>query len=143
MEYHKGNKNIVLDNTELKQTVYVYKCTDCVIQVKGKVNSITLDQCKKTAIVFEDLVSSLEFVNCQSMQGQVLGRVPTISIDKTDGCMVYLSENSLDTEIVSAKSSEMNVLVPQGGGDFKEFALPEQFKTKWNGKAMVTEQTDL
>lgn len=143
VEYHQGNKNIVLDNTELKQTAYVYKCVDCVVQIKGKINSITLDQCKKTAIVFEDLVSSLEFVNCQSMQGQALGKVPTISIDKTDGCMVYLSKESLDTEIVTAKSSEMNILVPVGDGDFKEFALPEQFKTTWNGKTMVTEQTDI
>ena len=32
----------MLDHTELKQTVYIYKCTNSVIQVKGKVNSITL-----------------------------------------------------------------------------------------------------
>ena len=49
---------------------------------------------------------------------QVTGKVPTISIDKTDGCMVYLSDKSLDVEIVTAKSSEMNVLVPVGDGDY-------------------------
>lgn len=48
----------------------------------------------------------------------MLGKVPTISIDKTDGCMVYLSNQSLDAEIVTAKSSEMNVLIPAGDGDF-------------------------
>lgn len=47
-----------------------------------------------------------------------MGKVPTISINKTDGCHVYLSSTSLDTEIVSAKSSEMNVLVPGEGGDY-------------------------
>lgn len=47
-----------------------------------------------------------------------MGKVPTISINKTDGCHVYLSKNSLDCEIVSAKSSEMNVLIPAEGGDF-------------------------
>ncbi|KAH9498560.1 F-actin-capping protein subunit beta [Bulinus truncatus] len=133
VEYHKDNKNIILDNTEIKQTVYVYKCEGSVIQVKGKVNSIILDSCKKTAVVFDDLVSSVEFVNCQSMQAQVTGKVPTLSIDKTDGCLVYLSPLSLDVEIVTAKSSEMNILVPQGDGDYKEFALPEQFKSKYDG----------
>lgn len=49
---------------------------------------------------------------------QVMGKVPTISINKTDGCHVYLSKDSLDCEIVSAKSSEMNVLIPAEGGDF-------------------------
>lgn len=43
-----------------------------------------------------------------------MGKVPTISINKTEGCHLYLSEDALDCEIVSAKSSEMNVLVPQG-----------------------------
>lgn len=47
-----------------------------------------------------------------------MGKVPTISIDKTDGCLIYLSKDSLDTEIVTAKSSEMNVLVPKDDGDF-------------------------
>lgn len=47
-----------------------------------------------------------------------MGKVPTISINKTDGCHVYLSKSSLGCEIVSAKSSEMNVLVPTDNGDF-------------------------
>lgn len=54
---------------------------------------------------------------------QVLGKVPTISIDKTDGCQMYLSPESLNVEIVSSKSSEMNVLVPQGNGDFVSLVL--------------------
>lgn len=47
-----------------------------------------------------------------------MGKVPTISINKTDGCHVYLSKDSLSCEIVSAKSSEMNVLVPGSDGEF-------------------------
>lgn len=43
----------------------------------------------------------------------MLGRVPTISINKTEGCQVYLSKDSLNCDIVSAKSSEMNILIPQ------------------------------
>lgn len=53
----------------------------------------------------------------------MLGKVPTISIDKTDGCQMYLSPESLNVEIVSSKSSEMNVLVPQGNGDFVRLVL--------------------
>ena len=47
-----------------------------------------------------------------------MGKVPTISVNKTDGCHIYLSKDSLSCEIVSAKSSEMNVLVPGNDGDF-------------------------
>lgn len=49
---------------------------------------------------------------------KVLGKVPTISINKTEGCQVYLSKDSLHCDIVSAKSSEMNILVPQDNDEF-------------------------
>lgn len=42
-----------------------------------------------------------------------MGTVPTISINKTEGCQVYLSKESLNCDIVSAKSSEMNIMIPQ------------------------------
>ena len=39
--------------------------------------------------------------------------VPTISVEKTDGCQMYLSKEAAEkTEIITAKSSEMNVLAP-------------------------------
>lgn len=142
VEYQKGNRNLVIDNTELKQTVYAFKCVDSTITVKGKINSIILDSCKKVGIVFDDVLSSLEFVNCQSVQGQVQGTMPTVSIDKTDGCMIYLSKDSLNCEIITSKSSEMNILVPKDDGDFTEFPLPEQFKTIYDGKKFVTNCTD-
>lgn len=122
-EYQKGNHQLVVENAEMNNVVYVFKCTDSTLVVKGKVNSIFLDSCKKTAVVFDSVVSSIEFVNCQSVQMQVLGTVPTISIDKTDGCQIYLSQDSMNVEIVSSKSSEMNVLIPTGSGDFVSFRL--------------------
>lgn len=56
--------------------------------------------------------------SCVDLPAQVMGKVPTISINKTDGCHVYLSSDSLKCEIISAKSSEMNVLVPGKDGEF-------------------------
>ncbi|XP_014662087.1 PREDICTED: adenylyl cyclase-associated protein 1-like [Priapulus caudatus] len=138
IENQKDNSNLVVDKTELKQVVYVYNCTNCTVQVKGKVNSITLDKCKKVGLVFENALSSAEVVNCQRTQLQVTGKVPTIVIDKTDGVQIYLSKESMDVEIVSAKSSEMNISIPQDDGEYNEYAIPEQYKTIWNGKQLVT-----
>ncbi|GAB1606812.1 adenylyl cyclase-associated protein 1-like isoform X3 [Argonauta hians] len=140
IEYQKNNSGISLTDTNMKQTVYIYKCHSSVVKVAGKVNSIVVDNCTKCGIVFDDVISSIEFINCSSVQSQVTGKVPTVNIEKTDGCMVYLSATSLDTEIITAKSSEVNVLVPKDdGGDYTEFFIPEQFKSTWNGKAMTTE----
>jgi len=138
VEYQKNQTNLVISDTEMRQTVYIFKCEGSTIQVKGKVNSITLDSCKKTSVVFDSVVSAVEFINCQSVQMQVLTKVPTISIDKTDGCQIYLNSASLDVPIVSAKSSEMNVLVPKADGDYVEYPIPEQFKTTYNGKGLTT-----
>jgi len=45
------------------------------------------------------------------------GSVPTISIDNTSGCQLYLSKESLDTSITTAKSSEINALIPDANSD--------------------------
>lgn len=44
--------------------------------------------------------------------------MPTISIDKTDGCQMFLGAQSADcVQIVSAKSSEMNVVLVDNVSD--------------------------
>jgi adenylyl cyclase-associated protein len=145
VEYQQGRNDLIIDQTDLKQTVYVYQCRDCTITVKGKVNSILIDSCTKVGLLFDDVLSTVEFINSKSVQMQVLGRVPTVAIEKTDSCQVYLSRNSLDTEIVSSKSSAMNVLVPKADDDdFVEHPVPEQFKTVVNltTRKLVTQPTE-
>ncbi|XP_044280879.1 adenylyl cyclase-associated protein 1 isoform X2 [Varanus komodoensis] len=143
VENQEDASNLVISETELKQVVYVYKCMNSTLHIKGKINSITLDSCKQLGLVFDDVVGIVDIINSRNVKVQVMGKVPTMSINKTDGCHVYLSKSSLDCEIVSAKSSEMNVLVPTGSGDFTEFPIPEQFKTVWNGKKLVTTVTEI
>ena len=43
--------------------------------------------------------------------------VPTISVEKTDGCQMYLGKG-IKPEIITAKSSEMNVIIPTDGDDY-------------------------
>lgn len=139
IEYQKGNTGLLVDDAEMNNVVYMFRCENSTLTVKGKINSVVMDSCKKCSLVFDSLVASAEFVNCQSVQMQVLGKVPTISIDKTDGCQMYLSADSLEVEIVSSKSSEMNVMIPKGtNGDYSEQPIPEQFKTIIKGKSLNT-----
>ena len=147
VEYQTGRADLLIVDTEIKQTVYVYQCRDCTLTVKGKVNSILIDSCSRVGLLFDDVLSTVEFINSRSVQMQVQGRVPTVAIEKTDGCQVYLSPGSLDTEIVHSKSSNMNVLIPseKDEGDFVEHPVPEQFKTVINGQTrkLVTTQTEI
>ena len=58
------------------------------MQVKGKVNALSVDSCQRLGVVFEDLVSSCELINSSRIQVQVTGVVPSIAIDKCDGVQV-------------------------------------------------------
>ncbi|KAM9416038.1 adenylyl cyclase-associated protein 2 isoform 1-T2 [Salvelinus alpinus] len=142
VEYFDQAHDLVIEEPELRQVAYVFGCSNSTLQIKGKINSIIVDNCKKLGLVFDNVVGIMEVINSKDIKLQVMGRVPTISINKTEGCQVYLSKDALDCEIISAKSSEMNILVPQDD-DYREFPVPEQFKTVWDGSKLVTEPTEI
>ena len=142
IEYQEDRNDLVISETELRQVAYIFKCNKSTLQIKGKINSIIVDNCKKFGLVFGNAVGIVEVINSKDIQMQVMGRVPTISINKTEGCHIYLSEDALDCDIVSAKSSEMNILIPRDG-DYREFPVPEQFKTAWDGSKLVTEPAEI
>lgn len=141
VEFQDGNKNIEINQTEPKQAVYIYKSDNSVIKINGKVNSIAIDGCNKTGIVFQDAISSVEAVNSNSIEIQVLKNVPSVTIDKCSGVQIYLSKDSLHTEVVTSKSDQMNVLIPgaKEGDDLIELPVPEQYKTLVKGNRLVTE----
>ncbi|KAA0036607.1 hypothetical protein IC582_001643 [Cucumis melo] len=129
IEHQIGKKDLVISDCDSKQSVYIYGCKDSVLQVQGKVNNITIDKCSKTGVVFTDVVAACEVVNCNGIEIQCQGSAPTISVDNTGGCQLYLSNDSLKASITTAKSSEINVLVrgSDPDGDWVEHALPQQF----------------
>merc|ERR1719237_1793583 len=141
VEYQKNNDCVVIGETEPNQSVYLFKCENSTVQVGGKCSNIIMDQCKKVGLVYQDVVAGVEVINCQSVKLQVLGAVPTISVDKTDGCQMFLSKDSLHVDIITAKSSEMNVMIPNGD-EFVEQPLPEQFRTQVDGLKLKTAPTE-
>lgn len=141
VENHDGGEHVI-DATDFKQTVYIYKTDNAVIRINNKINAVTLDSCKKTSVVFDNAIASLEIVNCNSVRVQITIKVPSITVDKTSGCILYLSKDGLDTEIYTSKSDEMNVVIPNPteGEDPIETPIPEQFLTKVKDrKTLVTE----
>ncbi|CAF5210190.1 unnamed protein product, partial [Rotaria magnacalcarata] len=139
VEYQTGKHDLRITETNMRHCIYIFKCTNSTITVEGKVNSIVLDQCTKVGLQFTSVVSLVEFINCKSMKAQVTERVPTIQIEKTDGCHIYLSSISLDTQFITSKSSEMSVNIPIDDGEYKEYPIAEQFKTYFkDDKQLVT-----
>ena len=111
--------------------------------MNGKFSGITIDGCNGVAVVLNLAIFYTEVKNSQSIQVRILGKCPAVFIDNTDGCQVYLSEESISAEFITTKSSAMNVLIPDGNGKLTENAIPEHFKTTWDGMYLVTDCTDI
>ncbi|KAG0144922.1 hypothetical protein CROQUDRAFT_659362 [Cronartium quercuum f. sp. fusiforme G11] len=144
IEYHENSSSIVVENTEINQIVNIFGCKNSTILIKGKVNAITLVSCTKTSVLLDSVVSSISITSSPSFTVQVLGKCPTVMIDATDGGQIYLSKDSLDVEIVTAKTSALNVSLPTGDeeGVFVERAMPEQLKTVVVDGKLVTSVLD-
>merc|ERR1712063_133153 len=137
-EFQDDNNSLVIEETEPKHTVYLYKNDNCVVNVKGnKINSICIDSCNKCGIVFNNAIAVVEVVNCNRVEIQCQGKVPSFAIDKCSSIQVILSKECLDTEIVTSKSDQVNVLIPDGD-DLSELAVPEQYKTTIVDNKLVT-----
>eukprot|EP00560_Eucampia_antarctica_P003052 CAMPEP_0197831678 /NCGR_PEP_ID=MMETSP1437-20131217/11514_1 /TAXON_ID=49252 ORGANISM="Eucampia antarctica, Strain CCMP1452" /NCGR_SAMPLE_ID=MMETSP1437 /ASSEMBLY_ACC=CAM_ASM_001096 /LENGTH=483 /DNA_ID=CAMNT_0043434699 /DNA_START=65 /DNA_END=1516 /DNA_ORIENTATION=- len=130
---------------DTKEQAYIYRCENATIILKGKIKGLVLDSCTNCSVVFDSAISSCEVVNCKKVQIQTLGICPSFAIDKTDGCMVYLSKESLSvSSFVTSKSIEMNVSWPdEATGDQKEAPIPEQFVHKFVGGSISSEVSDL
>lgn len=84
----------------------------------------------------------MDTVNSSRIQIQITGKCPTAVVDKTDGYQLYLSNECHDLELLSAKSSEMNVLIMNQAGEYFEMPVSEQFKTSIKAGKLVTEAVE-
>ncbi|KAG2182162.1 hypothetical protein INT43_007089 [Umbelopsis isabellina] len=141
VEGHEGSNDITIEG-EINHAVYIYGCKNSTIRIKGKVNAVTMDSCTKCGLAVDTIVSTVDLVNCKSFGLQIFNVTPTIVIDKCDGGQLYLSKTCLDVEVLTAKTSAVNILVPENDNEdaeFTELPVPEQLKsTIVNGKVVTT-----
>lgn len=134
VEFQPEGAKITVAVKSPREAVYIYQCGKCTVEVKGKFKSLTLVSCNKTQVGFDDLISVCEINSCKSVKLQSYGQCPSVCIDKTDGCYVYLSAKSLDCTFTCAKISECNVSWPDPNSEDKDLPdwvdkpIPEQYK---------------
>eukprot|EP01083_Nonionella_stella_P183347 662287_1 len=142
LEFHQTGDVRVPEGASIKQNVYIFRCGECIVRVPEKVKAVTVDGCKKTRVIVNSVVSTVEVVNCQSVTIIVSGKVNSFAVDKTAGCQLWLSADTVaaDPAIVTSNISEMNIQVPGADKDADpvEIPVPEQFLTKIKGTASDT-----
>lgn len=139
-------ETITLDDVTMKQSICVINCKNTTIRLGNKVKSVSVDGCERVAVVTKDVLSVVELVNSDRCQIQADGKVLMVSVDKCNGFGLWLNKESIECEIVTSKSSEMNVTIPDDQGDEMdtiELPIPEQFVTKIAGRKCKTEVSSL
>ncbi|KAG9845230.1 adenylate cyclase-associated protein, partial [Aureobasidium melanogenum] len=123
------------------QSILITKCKNATIRLVGKANAISIDNSPRTNLVIDDLISSVDVIKCPNFALQVLGTLPTVMLDQVDGASIYLSKESLNTEIYTSKCASINVNLPPQTeqDDYKECPLPEQFRTFIKDGKLVSE----
>ncbi|EPQ58427.1 cyclase-associated protein [Gloeophyllum trabeum ATCC 11539] len=141
IEYQENESALTVDNTEISHTVNLFGCKNTTVQIKGKVNAVTMVNCTKTSVLVENVISSVSVTKSPSFAIQITGKAPTIQLDSTDSGQIYISKDCLDVEITTAKCSAINVNVPVEGeeeGVFGEQPIPEMLKTTVKDGKLVT-----
>jgi adenylyl cyclase-associated protein len=140
IENFESPAEIVEIEAELNHTVLVSRCKNTTVRIVGKTNAISVDNCARTSLIVDSLVSSVDVIKCPNFAIQVLGALPTILLDQVDGATVYLGKESLATEVFTSKCSSININLPQeDDGDYSENAVPEQIRSFIRGGKVVSE----
>jgi adenylyl cyclase-associated protein len=126
---------------EQNQSILITKCKGATIRIHGKANAISIDNSPKVSLILDSLVSSLDVIKCPSFALQVIDTIPTVLLDQVDGAQIYLSKESLGTEVFTSKCSSINVNLPPETeeDDYREEPIPEQFRSYVKGGKLITE----
>jgi adenylyl cyclase-associated protein len=144
-----NRKDLELEEQEcgMKKGVMIENSDNCVYQIKGKVKTVLISNCKSVGVIVQDVVSSVDVVNCAKIQIQAVGKVPSVQIDKTDGCEIYLMTAGTydDLLIATAKSQDMTITFPdpKNPEDYKMEAIPHQFVHRLQSGKVVSEVSEL
>lgn len=140
--FENTQSDIIEISAELNQSILISKCNKCVLKVSGKANAISIDNCAGLSILVDSLVSSIDVIKATKFQVQIDGVVPTLLLDQVDGAQIYLSDESIGTEIFTSKCSALNVVIPpqdDEDDDSKELPFPEQIRSVVRNGILVSE----
>ena len=143
VENHENTgADVVEIQAQRSHSIQISKCNKAVIKVVGKANAISIDNCTGLSILVDSLVSSLDVIKSPKFQVQVDGVVPTILLDQVDAATIYLGPRSLGTEVLTSRTTGVNVVIPPkdgADGDDKECPLAEQIRSVVRDGVVVSE----
>ena len=142
IENFEGPSDEVIEiDARISHSILISRCTKTTIRVLNKANAISIDSSSQVSLIIDSLVSAVDVIKTPRFELQVIGTLPTIMLDQVDGASIYLSRESLGTEIFTSKCTAVNVNVPgmTDEDDYRECPVPEQLKTVVRNGVVVSE----
>jgi len=139
---YNGDANLSVDAKSPGDSISVHNCSSSVLKVNGKITNISVAGCLDCGFVLDSVISGFESVNCKKLQIEARQSIPQIMLDKSQSVTIYLSAESLTTQIITSLTEEVNVVVPRDGEEDLELAIPVQFLTRLVGGRLVTGPTE-
>jgi len=143
--YNEGQ--ITIDKADMKSNVYIAKCDDTTFTIPAKVKSVTMDSCVKCILIVNEVISTIEVVNCKSVTLYLQDKAPSMTVDKTQSPRIVLSKKAFDCnpDIYTSNITAMNVEIPgvNEKDDNVELPIPEQFLTKINPQTRAITTTEV
>lgn len=140
-ENYENEPELVITETEINQSVFIFRCKNTTINIKGKVNTISVMECAKTNVLADSLVSSVDIIKSTGFALQILHQIPTVLVDQCDGGVIYIPKESLNVEVFTTKTTALNICIPEAGddSDYAERPVPEQLKHTIKNGLLVSE----
>jgi adenylyl cyclase-associated protein len=141
LENFENHDSVIEIDAKITHSILITRCHKTTIRITNKANAISIDSSSQVSVIIDSLVSSVDVIKSAKFAIQVLGTLPTIMLDQVDGAIIYLSKESLGTEVFSSKCTSININVPGKTEDdgYKECAVPEQIKTVIKNGVAVSE----
>lgn len=137
---------IIITPESMSQAVIIEDCENVKVRVEGKVTAVSVNRCKRLTLQVGDIVSNVEAMSTTRSDFILLGTVPTVVLDSSEGIRLLLNEQSRNTQVLSSKCAEINLvisaqLINKATDDVEEqteIALPFQFKSVLNEDGTVS-----
>lgn len=135
--YMKQSEPVLIADLQQQSSVLIMDCMEAIFQLPAsKITAVQIDKCISVGVVVEgDVIASLDVVNSRKCQVETSGHLPILNIDCCDGLTVHLlSVKSKDIQIVTSRSSELNIVHPEG------WSRPKKTVKRTERRAIAQEQ---
>lgn len=110
-----------MDGNDLDKNVLVnlYNCTKVKVVLIGKFSNFMLSRCKRVQVFLQECIALGEVINCDDIKVNVETKLPTVSVEKSNGVeIICTKESKTQTTLRTTASQSVSFSYPKEEGEF-------------------------